>query len=110
MSDPTPPPPPRPRTPAPLDFAPPAEEERPRKLRTALLLTLFFGPLGLFYVSTWGALLMCAITFAAAISTVGIALVPCWIVCLIWAFVSTASDFGSAPDTGVPYDEAKKEE
>jgi hypothetical protein len=69
-----------------------------------MLLTLLFGPLGLFYVSVPGGVLMSAIALVSGIFTVGLALVPCWIVCLLWAFVATA-DFGGDPHTGVPFDD-----
>ena len=84
---------------------PPADERPPRKLRTAVLLTVLFGPLGLFYVSVWGGVLMSAIALVSGIFTVGLSLGPCWIVCVLWAVVATA-DFGADPDTGVPFDAA----
>ncbi len=62
-----------------------------KNLFIALLLTFFFGPLGLFYASIMGGLVMLGaylvIAVIAALSF-GIGTVlffPAWIACMIWA-------------------------
>lgn len=64
----------------------PDDEPRPpRKRNTALLLAALFGPFGLFYVSVPLALLMLFAAITAGMFTVGVALFPIWIVCIILA-------------------------
>ncbi|HEX8273860.1 MAG TPA: hypothetical protein VF615_14575 [Longimicrobiaceae bacterium] len=73
----------------------------PRSVRTAVLLALFFGPLGLFYVSTVGGVMMTFITAVAGLSTVGLGLFLAWPVCIVWAYIAAAATHhdepGSAP-------------
>ena len=57
----------------------------------ALLLALFFGPLGLLYASVTGALIMFLICIPVAFFTVGIGLIFTNIICVIWAIVAVNS-------------------
>lgn len=52
------------------------------------LLTLFLGPLGLFYSSWVAALILCVIAFTTAISIIGPVL--CWIVAIVISFFSVS--------------------
>ncbi len=54
-----------------------------------MLLALFFGPLGLFYVSAFAGLLMTFVTVVAGFFTMGIGLFLAWPVCVIWAYAAT---------------------
>lgn len=55
----------------------------PRKsVAAAIVLTIFFGPLGMFYSTVEGALIMCAVTFFAMFT--GIGLLIAWPACVIW--------------------------
>ena len=51
----------------------------------ALVLTFFFGPLGLFYASTVGGIIMCIITVIVGLLTFLFGAVGTWPVCMAWA-------------------------
>jgi hypothetical protein len=69
--------------------AEPRGAERERSLRMAVLLTVLFGPLGLFYVSPLGGLLMTMVTLTAGLFTMGVALLFAWPFCILWATAAT---------------------
>ncbi len=71
----------------------------PRSVRTAVLLALLFGPLGLFYVSTVSGVLMTFITLVAGFSTVGVGLLFAWPVCVVWAYIAAATQHDEAGTT-----------
>ena len=73
--------------PFPEHHASPADEapRPPRRLGTAIVLGLLFGPLGLFYVSTTAALFMLFVTIVAGIGTMGLALFVIWPACAVLA-------------------------
>ncbi len=54
----------------------------------SILLTLLFGPLGMFYSTIKGAVVMLVITIAAAIFTLGYSVIITWLVCIIWGAVA----------------------
>ena len=55
----------------------------PRKsVAVAIVLTIFFGPLGMFYSTVEGALIMCVVTFFSMFT--GIGLLIAWPACVIW--------------------------
>lgn len=55
----------------------------PRKsVAASILLTIFFGPLGLFYTTAEGALIMCVVTFFSMFT--GIGLLIAWPACVVW--------------------------
>ncbi len=70
---------------------------QPKNVGTAVLLALLLGPLGLFYVAPAGAIFMTIVTFTAGLFTVGIALVPAWIVCILWAYVAASHEQAEGP-------------
>ncbi len=77
----------------------------PPSVRTAVLLAVLFGPLGLFYASPVGGAMMTFITFVAGFSTMGVGLIFAWPVCILWAYTAAAarrdawkSDAGSPDD------------
>lgn len=81
-----------------LELPPETRPPRPpRSVRTAVLLALFFGPLGLFYVSIVGGVLMTFITAVAGLSTVGLGLFLAWPVCIAWAYIAAASTHHDEP-------------
>lgn len=69
----------------------PEEPRKPKSWKKALLLTLLFGPLGLFYASRAGGFLMTWVCIVVGIGTVGVGLLLAWPVCMLWAYVATAS-------------------
>lgn len=57
----------------------------------AVLLALFFGPLGMIYATVPGALIMFAISFVVAFATLGLGLLITLPICAIWAGVAASS-------------------
>lgn len=51
----------------------------------ALLLSGVFGPLGIFYSTIWGAVLMLLVSTPVAFFTLGIGLVITWPIGMLWA-------------------------
>lgn len=86
---------------APLPF--PTDHPRPpparKSVALAVALAALFGPLGLFYVSTPGALFTLFLAIVVGVSTVGLGLIPLWILCIGWAYVAASQ---SAPHDEPP--------
>lgn len=59
-----------------------------KSVGAALVLTFFFGPLGLFYLNVLGAVLATIGTAIVAFFTVGFALFIIWPICMIWAAIA----------------------
>jgi hypothetical protein len=57
----------------------------------AVLLALFFGPLGMIYATVSGALIMFLISFVVAIATLGLGLLITTPICAIWAGVAASN-------------------
>jgi hypothetical protein len=62
---------------------------QPKSMAVALLLTFFFGPLGLFYASVTGGIVMTIISFIVAIVTLGFGLLITGPICMVWAAIAT---------------------
>jgi len=58
----------------------------------AIILTVLFGPLGMFYSTIWGAIIMTVLSFFVGILTVGIGLLVTWPISIIWG-AATASSY-----------------
>ena len=56
----------------------------------ALLLTFFFGPLGLLYASITGGLVMIALTVVVFVISFGLLTLVTWPVCMIWAAIAVS--------------------
>lgn len=63
----------------------------PKSMATALVLTFLFGPLGLFYASVTGGIVMLVISVLAAVMTWGLSGFITWPICVIWAAVATSN-------------------
>ena len=61
-----------------------------------MLLALLFGPLGLFYASRIGGFFMTFVCLVVGVGTVGVGLLFAWPVCILWAYVATASETGES--------------
>ena len=61
----------------------------PKSMALTLLLTFLFGPLGLFYASVTGGIVMLIITLIIAIPTFGIGWWLTMPVCMIWGAIAT---------------------
>lgn len=59
-----------------------------KSMAVAILLAIFFGPLGLFYSSVTGAIIMTIITIPVALITAGIGLVVLIPICILIAAVA----------------------
>jgi hypothetical protein len=53
------------------------------------MLTIFFGPLGMFYSTIVGGIVMLPLFVLIGILTLGFGLVALWPIAVIWAAVST---------------------
>jgi hypothetical protein len=62
-----------------------------RSVGAALVLTFFFGPLGLLYVSVLGGLLMTVVWIVVAIFTLGVGLIVLWPITMVWAAISASN-------------------
>ena len=60
-------------------------------MAVGILLALFFGPLGLFYSTVPGALIMLVVSVLLALVTLGIGLLLIPLFCVIWAAVAISS-------------------
>lgn len=56
-----------------------------KSVGTAVLLSFLFGPLGMFYSTVSGALIMCVVTLFAMLATFGAGIVVTAPICMIWA-------------------------
>jgi hypothetical protein len=68
---------------------------QPKSVGLALALTFFFGPLGLFYSSVIGGVVMLILSVILAATTFGVSLFFTWPACMIWGAIA-ASNYNSA--------------
>jgi hypothetical protein len=69
-----------------------SEQKLPTKsLVVAILLSVFLGPIGLFYTSVVGAIIMLIITAIIGFLTFGFGLFIPYIICIIWAIIAVNS-------------------
>jgi hypothetical protein len=54
----------------------------------AIILTFLLGPLGMFYSTIWGAVIMMVISILAAMLTLGLSFLITWPICIIWAAIA----------------------
>jgi hypothetical protein len=82
----TPPPPPV------VQVIPPYIVVRPPKsVGLAILLTVFFGPLGMFYSTVPGAFVMMFMSFVLFFMTAGLSVFITWPICIIWGAMAADS-------------------
>ena len=60
-----------------------------KSMGITILLTIFFGPLGMLYSTVTGAIVMIIVNVIVAIITLGFGLFITWPVCIIWAAIAT---------------------
>lgn len=53
----------------------------------SIILTILFGPVGLFYSSIFGGVLMCILGILAAVLTFGLGFIVVWPVSIAWGIV-----------------------
>lgn len=59
-----------------------------KSMVAAILLSLFFGPLGLFYATIKGGVIMLVLSIVLLFFTFGFSLFFMWIPCVIWAYIA----------------------
>lgn len=57
----------------------------------AILLTVLFGPLGMFYSTIAGASVMIVVSLVVALFTLGFGLILTWPICIVWAAMAASS-------------------
>ncbi|MGV4439330.1 hypothetical protein ACQ1PL_07510 [Ornithobacterium rhinotracheale] len=57
----------------------------------SLLLTFFFGPLGMLYSTISGAIIMLIISIVLSVITLGFSLFLTWPICMIWGAMAAKS-------------------
>jgi hypothetical protein len=62
-----------------------------KSVGVALLLTFLFGPLGMFYSTVSGAVIMLIVSVVLAMFTLGISFFITWPICMIWGAVAANS-------------------
>jgi len=60
-----------------------------KSMGVTILLTILFGPLGMFYSTILGGIIMLTLSVIVAIFTLGFGLIFTWPICIIWAAVAT---------------------
>lgn len=62
-----------------------------KSMGISILLTFLFGPLGMFYSTIIGAIIMMVVSAITAFITVGFGLLLTWPICIIWGAIATSS-------------------
>lgn len=62
-----------------------------KSVGVAIILTVLFGPLGMFYSTVWGGIIMSILTLIVGIVTVGLGLIVIWPIVVIWGAVAANS-------------------
>jgi hypothetical protein len=68
----------------------PLPPRKPPRVRTAVLLALCLGPFGLMYVSVGAGLFMLFVLVTLGLFTVGMGIVPVWLLCVAWAYLGAS--------------------
>jgi hypothetical protein len=62
-----------------------------KSVGVALLLAIFFGPLGLFYATVTGGVVMLIVSFLVGLVTLGFGLLVTWPICVVWSAIAANS-------------------
>ena len=62
-----------------------------KSMGISIILTILFGPLGMFYSTIGGAIVMIFVSLIVGIFTFGVGLLITWPICIIWGAVSVNS-------------------
>lgn len=62
-----------------------------KSMGISIILTVLFGPLGLFYSTIVGGIVMLIINLVVGFLTAGIGLLITWPICIIWGAVAVKS-------------------
>lgn len=73
------------------DSTPTTGTKRQRSLGISIILTVLFGPLGMFYSTIWGAIIMIIISGVVGVVTLGYGLMITHPICVIWGALAAHS-------------------
>lgn len=62
-----------------------------KNMGVAIILTVLFGPLGMFYSTIVGAVVMSILSAIIGLLTAGLGLVITWPICVVWAAIATSN-------------------
>ncbi|MBV6506938.1 MAG: hypothetical protein ILNGONEN_02526 [Syntrophorhabdaceae bacterium] len=62
-----------------------------KSIGVSLLLTFFFGPLGMLYSTIWGGVIMLIVSIILGLVTLGLSFFLTWPICMIWGAVAANS-------------------
>jgi hypothetical protein len=65
--------------------------QSPKSVGVAIILTFFFGPLGMFYATVKGAIIMMVVSLVVGIFTLGFGLLLTWPACIIWGAMAASA-------------------
>jgi hypothetical protein len=74
-----------------MNAAPTMVMVQQKSVGVSLLLTFLFGPLGMFYSTVSGAVIMLIVSIVLAAFTLGISIFITWPICMIWGAVAVNS-------------------
>ena len=57
----------------------------------SIILTILFGPIGMFYATVSGAIIMTLLTILLSAVSGGVLFFPCWLICIIWGALSVST-------------------
>jgi hypothetical protein len=60
-----------------------------KSMGVSIILTILFGPLGMFYSTILGGIVMSIISLVVGVLTFGMGLIITWPICVIWAAIAT---------------------
>lgn len=63
----------------------------PKNVGVAIILTVLFGPLGMFYSTVIGAIVMIVLSVIVGILTFGFGFLFTWPVCIIWGATAASA-------------------
>lgn len=66
-------------------------DAKSKSVIVAFILAFIFGPLGMLYVTTSGAIIMMVVSLAVGVITFGFGLVVTWPICVIWACIAASN-------------------
>lgn len=57
----------------------------------SIILTLLFGPIGMFYSTIAGGIIMLIVSLIVGVATIGFGLIVTWPICVIWGAIAASS-------------------
>ena len=80
----------------------PLPPREPKNVRTAVLLAVFLGPLGLMYTSIAGGFFCLFLLIVLGLFTVGVGAIPVWGLSVLWAYLSASHSHAVAKEAADP--------